>query len=82
MKSAYEQSLRYQVEKWLAPGNVRVHVMEFGRTLAERRRYVRVETLQGAASKSLFFFRHDDGHWCVYPPAPKQRNMRCELLAA
>jgi hypothetical protein len=54
----------------------------FGRTHADRRRYVRVETLQGAASKSLFFFRHDDGHWCVYPPAPKQRNMRCELLAA
>lgn len=82
MKCAYEQSLRYQVEKWLAPGSTPVHVTQFSRTRADRRRFVRVEMLQGAASKALFFFRHDDGHWCVYPPARKQDNMRCELLAA
>jgi hypothetical protein len=82
MKSAYEQSLRYQVEKWLAPGSVPVHVTKFSRTGAEKRRYVCVSTEQGAASRALFFFRHDDGHWCPYPPAPKQHNMRSERLAA
>jgi hypothetical protein len=82
MKSAYEQSLRYQVEKWLAPGSIPVHVTQFSRTRADRRRFVRVETFQGAASRALFFFRHDDGHWCPYPPAREQRNMRMERLAA
>jgi hypothetical protein len=82
MKSAYEQSLRYQVEKWLAPGSVPVHVTQFSRSRADNRRYVCVQTSQGAASRALFFFRHDDGHWCVYPPAPRQNNMRGEKLAA
>jgi hypothetical protein len=82
MKSAYEQSLRYQVEKWLSPGNVPVHVTQFSRTHSDRRRFVRVETFQGSHSRALFFFRHDDGHWCPYPPARQQRNMRSERLAA
>ncbi|BCQ26004.1 hypothetical protein NK8_41880 [Caballeronia sp. NK8] len=82
MKCANERSLRYQVEKWLAPGSMPVHVRQFSRTRSDRRRYVCVEALHGAASRALFFFRHDDGHWCVYPPAPKQSNMRSERLAA
>ncbi|KMZ12974.1 hypothetical protein BHUM_00658c [Candidatus Burkholderia humilis] len=82
MKSAYEQSLRYQVEKWLAPGSVPVHVTQFSRTRVGGSRYVCVQTAQGAAWRRLFFFRHDDGHWCPYPPAPHQNNMRSERLAA
>ncbi|WP_250453948.1 hypothetical protein [Caballeronia sp. ATUFL_M2_KS44] len=82
MKSVNERSLRYQVEKWLAPASVPVHVKHFSRTRADHTRYVCVETVQGAASRALFFFRHDDGQWCVYPPAPRQRNMRGERLAA
>jgi hypothetical protein len=82
MKNAYEQSLRYQVEKWLAPGNVPVRVTQFSRTFYDRRRFVRVEVLQGAASKALYFFRHDDGHWCPYPPGHQQRNTRSEQLTA
>jgi hypothetical protein len=38
--------------------------------------------MQGAASKALFFFRHDDGQWCVYPAAPRKENMGSERLAA
>ena len=82
MKNAYEQSLRYQVDKWLSPGNVPIHVTQFSRTRFDRRRFVCVEVLHGAASKALFFFRHDDGHWCPYPPARQQRYTRSEQLTA
>ncbi|MDR5735017.1 hypothetical protein QCE47_22125 [Caballeronia sp. LZ025] len=82
MKSINERSLRSQVEKWLAPASVPVHVTKFSRTRADHTRYVCVETLQGAASRALFFFRHDDGQWCVYPPAPQRANIRRERLAA
>jgi hypothetical protein len=82
MKCANVQSLRYQVEKWLAPGSVPVHVRQFSRTRSDGRRYVCVETCHGPALRALFFFRHDDGNWCVYPPAPKLGNMLGERLAA
>ncbi|MDR5783005.1 hypothetical protein QCE63_26725 [Caballeronia sp. LZ065] len=82
MKCANEQSLRYQVDKWLAPGSMPVRVRQFSRTRPDGRRYVCVEASHGQASRALFFFRHDDGHWCVYPAAPRQRNMRGEMLAA
>jgi len=69
MKGTNEQSLRFQVEKWLAPGSMAsVRVVEFGRTISGRRRYVCVETAQPAGLRALFFFRHDDGCWRVFPP--------------
>lgn len=69
MKAGGEQSLRFLVEKWLAPmPSAPVHVAEFSRTRIGGRRYVRVETSVEAGSRSLFFFRHDDGCWCVFPP--------------
>lgn len=70
MKANGEQSLRREVEKWLAPGTSRtVHVTEFGRTRWGHKRYVCVETALSTGRRSLFFFRHDDGFWCVFPPA-------------
>ncbi|MGF6769850.1 hypothetical protein P3T18_002320 [Paraburkholderia sp. GAS199] len=75
MRAASEQSLRFLVDKWLAPGpQDSVHVTEFSRTRVGGRRYVRVQTSVEAGARSLFFFRHDDGCWCVFPPtadAPK-----------
>ncbi|MFM0741488.1 hypothetical protein PQQ51_29990 [Paraburkholderia xenovorans] len=69
MRAASEQSLRFLVDKWLAPGpSSTVHVTEFSRTRVGGRRYVRVETCVEAGALSLFFFRHDDGCWCVFPP--------------
>jgi hypothetical protein len=70
MRAASEQSLRFLVEKWLAPApSDALHVTEFSRTRHGGRRYVRVETSSiGTGSRSLFFFRHDDGCWCVFPP--------------
>ncbi|RDK06678.1 hypothetical protein [Cupriavidus lacunae] len=76
MKSSNSQSLRFQVEKWLAPGpTTPVHVVEFSRTHFGRRRYVCVETAQPAGLRALFFFRHDDGCWYVFPPAADRSKM-------
>ncbi|WP_438391576.1 hypothetical protein [Caballeronia sp. DA-9] len=70
MKSTHEHSLRTQVEKWLAPGlSTPVRVTEFSRTRVGRRRYVCVETALPRGPRALLFFRHDDGCWCVFPPA-------------
>ncbi len=83
MKSTSERSLRYQVEKWLALGSAAsVHVTEFSRTRSGHRRYVRVETSQPSGTRSLFFFRHDDGFWCVFPPETQRAKMHIERLAA
>ncbi|QQC63199.1 hypothetical protein [Paraburkholderia ginsengisoli] len=69
MRAASEQSLRFLVDKWLAPApSAPVHVTEFSRTRVGGRRYVRVETCLEGSLRSLFFFRHDDGCWCVFPP--------------
>jgi hypothetical protein len=64
MKNANEQSLRWQVEKWLAPAHATpVHVTAFSRTRLGGQRYVCVETSSPAGARALFFFRHDD---CVF----------------
>lgn len=70
MRAASERSLRFLVEKWLAPSPAEpVHVTEFSRTRTGGRRYVRVETSSSdEGGRGLFFFRHDDGFWCVFPP--------------
>lgn len=73
MKNTNEQSLRCQVEKWLAPAPaIPVHVTEFSRTRWGGRRYVCVETADG--TRALLFFRHDDGGWCVFPPSSDRRK--------
>jgi hypothetical protein len=69
MRGASDHSLRFLVEKWLAPSpSAPVHVTEFSRMRVGGCRYVRVEAADGTGSRGLFFFRHDDGCWCVFPP--------------
>ncbi|CAG9265306.1 hypothetical protein [Paraburkholderia unamae] len=68
MRNTKTQSLRYQVEKWLAP-TTPVHVTAFRHTRSGGARYVCVETRQATGFHALFFFRHDDGYWNVFPPA-------------
>ena len=65
-----ESSLRALVDKWLAP-NARVpaRVVRFSRTQDHRLRYVCVEAAHPARTIAIFFFRHDDGSWNVFPPA-------------
>lgn len=69
MKSAGVQSLRSQVDKWFAPdATAPIRVTAFGRMRSGRTRYVSVEVLSSKGPHSLYFFRHADGSWCVYPP--------------
>lgn len=75
MKIRHEQSLRWQVEKWLAPAPATpIHVTRFGHPGRSVRRCVCVETSSPAGVRTLFFFRHDDGSWCVFPPTADRRK--------
>ncbi|MGO4332400.1 hypothetical protein AB4Z48_39275 [Cupriavidus sp. 2TAF22] len=63
-------SLRGLIDKWLgarlaAPARItRVRGARAG-----RRGCVRVEVAGPSGQLSMFFFRHGDGCWCVFPPA-------------
>jgi hypothetical protein len=79
MRKAKEQSLPRQVEKWLAPTPaIPVHVTKFSRTRWSGRRYVCVETSLPDGARALFFFRHGDGSWCVFPPTADGRKSTAE----
>jgi hypothetical protein len=83
MKTVEGQSLRYQVEKWLAPAATRgVHVTHFSRTRSDGRRYVCVEASDPLHVHALFFFRHDDGCWRVFPARPDGPQLAVERRAA
>lgn len=72
-----QRSLRLLVEKWLAPTAARpAHVTRFSRMGTNQRRYVRVEALHPTGVLAFFFFRHDDGSWCVFPPGTESPTMR------
>ena len=62
--------LRLLIEKWFgSSASIPCRVTEFGRTRSNRRRYVCVEAKRATGSLAIFFFRHDDGSWHVFPPA-------------
>jgi hypothetical protein len=77
------QSLRALVEKWLGATSatpvrvVLVHRIRFG-----RRRCVCIKAERAADSFTLFFFRHDDGAWHVFPPDAARPAMSIGRLAA
>ena len=76
MKTKCDGSLRCQVEKWLAPAPAApVHVTDFGRTRWYGTRYACVETSSRGDTRVLFFFRHHDGTWWVFPPAVNSRKL-------
>ena len=80
---AGERSLRLLVEKWLAPTFATpVRVTRFSRTPFNQNRYVRVEVLRREDSVAIFFFRHDDGTWCVFPSENARLTMRAYRTAA
>ncbi|WP_321797171.1 MULTISPECIES: hypothetical protein [unclassified Burkholderia] len=71
-----ESSLRMQVDKWLAPSaRVPARIVRFSRLPVQRRRFVCVEAVHPAGTIAIFFFRHDDGSWCVFPPADRRPAM-------
>lgn len=82
MKAASERSLRFMVDKWLAPCTfATIHVTEFGRTRQGGIRYVRVAD-HSFTAHALFFFRHGDGCWRVFPPASERVRLKFELPVA
>lgn len=79
MKSTNVQSLRCQVEKWLAPApTTPVRVTAFGRTRLGGRRFVCIEAPSPSGVHALFFFKHDDGNWRVFPQAADRQNLAAE----
>lgn len=75
-------SLRQVVDKWLAPTAASpARVTRIGRMLHERRRYVCVEAAHATGTLAIFFFRHDDGSWCVFPPAATRPAMSRHAVA-
>ncbi|RDK02713.1 hypothetical protein [Paraburkholderia lacunae] len=78
-----EKSLHYLVDKWLAPAaSMRIRVVQFGRMRGDSGRYVHVEALAPGGSRAIFFFRHRDGCWCVFPPQTARPAMNGYRLAA
>jgi len=72
------RSLRELVEKWLSPTSSRlVRVKEFKNRHAEHQCYVCVEVQMstGLEPLAMFFFRHRDGAWRVFPPSRERPAM-------
>ena len=69
-------TLRLLVDKWLRPTpETKVRVIGFGRLPSGRRRYAYVEALRPAGALAMYFFLHEDGRWCVFPPASERPTM-------
>ena len=74
--SVRERSLRAIVQSWLgAPCAGRIRVTRLSHTRRQLWRYVCVESVRESGTMALVFFRHDDGSWCVFPPAPRRPVM-------
>jgi hypothetical protein len=75
-------SLGALVDKWLAPSQSRpARVTCMGRLIATHGRYVRLEGCTSTRTLTIVFFRHDDGSWCVFPPARTSPAMCSRLFA-
>ncbi|SAK97389.1 hypothetical protein AWB79_07459 [Caballeronia hypogeia] len=77
-----DRSLRKVVEFWFGsqPRN-RLRVTRFSRSRCKLWRYVCVEMTRERGAFAVVFFRHDDGSWCVFPPAPHRPAMGAALYA-
>lgn len=76
------KSLRSMVEYWFAPDPAdKVRVTRIRKGRSTRDRYVRVERLRGTESVGMFFFRHQDGVWRIFPPA-QERPAMCGASAS
>lgn len=72
-------SLRNMVQAWLAPDPKRgFRVSHYGRS--SRGRYVCVVADNGSGPKAMYFFRHRDASWCVFPPQPERPAMQVAEL--
>ena len=71
-----EKSLRLMIEHWLGPElGDEVRVTRFRNRRSTRECYVRVETFNAAGPVAMFFFRHQDGTWRIFPPSQERPAM-------
>jgi hypothetical protein len=69
------RSLRAMVQDWLSPDPERgFRVSHYGRSMVGR--YVCVVADDGIRSKAVFFYRHRDGNWCIFPQNPQRPALR------
>ncbi len=79
MISTTMRSLRSMVERWLSPESAKqVHVTQFTKKRSLKRCYVCVETFKSTGAVTMFFFRHQDGTWQVFPPGRDSPMMQVE----
>jgi hypothetical protein len=80
--AASERSLRELIEKWLdASGAASVRIQLQPSPRRGIRRCVCVEAQRETGVLTLFFFRHDDGFWHVFPPGERPA-MKVTMMAA
>jgi len=69
------KSLRDAVESWITPNRAipfRVRSIHRG----ERLRCVQVDARDASGDVAICFFKHADGAWHLFPPAPRRLTMR------
>ena len=75
-----EKSLRAMVEHWLVGDRKKlVRVTRFGSRRPDQGRYVCVEAYRTGEQVAMFFFRHQDRTWRIYPPTQDRPAMRLPL---
>ncbi|RKR31264.1 hypothetical protein B0G82_7401 [Paraburkholderia sp. BL17N1] len=78
-----EKSLRVMIEHWLAPeGADDVRIARYKNSRPRLERYVCVETFNATRYAAMFFFRHHDGTWRIFPPNRERPAMRAEYISA
>jgi hypothetical protein len=71
-----DKSLRLMVEHWLAPDPGKsVRVTEFKHRRSAQKCFVRVEASRFEVPVAMFFFRHSDGSWRIFPPNQERPSM-------
>ncbi|WP_266229073.1 hypothetical protein [Paraburkholderia sp. CNPSo 3076] len=77
MGIAPESSLRSLVEKWFGPISATpVRITRSGRAQSNQQVSVHIELQLPGGAVGLFFFRHLDGSWRVFPPEAERPVMR------
>ena len=72
------KSLRLMVEQWLALESAdAIRVTRFRNGHFRRDCHVCVERLNATGRVAIFYFRHPDGTWRVFPPSLERPTMRC-----
>lgn len=78
-----DKSLRVLVDKWFGARGVRlVRVRLYRLPGSIAARCIRVEAQRPSGTLTVFFFRHHDSSWQVFPPETIRPAMSLDRLAA